>query len=184
VKWVELRRHSERAKPAELLTDRGREAARELGKAAGRFDLVVSSTRRRATETAVAMGYRLFGVDSVWSTLWEGFDEQEPPLSTFGDFQRAFRGQESALLFGNRLLLAVQKLANGLPEGGRALVLTHGGLPELLVAAGRPDDFSLASEPVLGLLEGVRFGFDQGKMGNVEVLRYLSPLLPRGSSKA
>jgi len=171
MKWVELRRHAERAKPSERLTPAGKAAAAALGRSADRFDLVVSSTSRRAAETAAAMGFPIGRTDPVWTSLWDGFDEQYPLLRTFGDFQAAFKSEPNAKLFGTRLVGTVRRLAEALPDGGRVLVLTHGGMPELVVAAARPDDTAFSAEPVLERLEGVAFEFEDDRVVKIRILR-------------
>jgi len=171
MKWVELRRHAERAKPSERLTPAGKAAAAALGRSADLFDVVVSSSRRWATETAAAMGFPIAGTDPVWASLWEGFDDRDPPLRSFGDFQAAFKSETNAKTFGTRLVDAVRRLADALPDGGRALVITHGGLPELAAAAARPDDTALSSEAMLERLEGVAFEFEADRIVGIRILR-------------
>lgn len=164
---VEVRRHAEREKPSERLTDRGRAEARQLGISLGPFTIVVASTRPRATETAAAMGYTVANTDGLWTYLGDGIRWPEP----VSYYQSAFKATRAGALLGKRLLESVRRIAEGLPEGGRALVITHGGFPELLAAAVRPDDTTLSGEPSVDLLEGVRLDFEHGKVVGVTMLR-------------
>ncbi|MCI4344749.1 MAG: hypothetical protein L3J87_03895 [Thermoplasmata archaeon] len=66
---------------------------------------------------------------------------------------------------------SLRRIAADLPEKGRALVVTHGGVPELCAVALRPEDDAGAWGEPCRCLEGVRITFVGEVPEQVVILR-------------
>jgi broad specificity phosphatase PhoE len=168
-------RHSIRATPGEHLTHEGVQLARRVGARLGEYDFVASSEFPRAIETAIAMGY---GVDRYHSMLgslmladteFEWSDEIE--WQTIASACRLGRIAAHAATCHADLL---RTIAASLPQGGRALVISHGGVIELGVVGLLPDlDYTTWGD-ACERCEGVRLYFEEDRCTHAELLR-LSP---------
>ena len=114
----------------------------------GRFELVVTSDFPRAFQTAIAMGYAVDRQEPLLKELGEGVEDEVNWDAGFASFARAFAlgGATTRACTAQAELL--RTIAAELPENGRALVVSHGGIIE---------------EGVVGLLPG--FAFDGWGLG-------------------
>jgi broad specificity phosphatase PhoE len=131
---IEVRRHS-LVRDHVHLSQAGIDLARRVGSTLGPFNRVVTSQITRTLETAVAKG---FAVDDQWSVLgeitpdvWaeighERWSWKEP----FVTLARLVHGEGAAARLGMAQAKAWQAIADGLPDGGRALVISHGQVIE------------------------------------------------------
>ena len=183
MKSVEVFRHSKRGE-GKGLSEEGRELARRARpRLAPHYDLVVSSPKERARETLEAFGYDRYEVDEAFTAAhpWEPFDAQVSKLAKErGIIPLAacwlITGALSYLrLQGETFLGAVKRVARRLPEEGRALVVSHGGILEAAALHGCPryDLAELGGE--IGFCEGVVFKFDGEQFAGVEVKRLPKP---------
>jgi broad specificity phosphatase PhoE len=182
---LEIRRHARRERPAPHLIQRGVEMARTLGAQLGPFDRVVTSPLPRCVETAVAMGFAvdeecpaLAGEDGRGESVpglsddfdWDdGYAEFGHVLAQGGPFAR-FAHEQAAVWLG---------IANALPEGGRALIVGHGGAIEAGAVAAFPDADHAAWGRTARHCEGVLVGVEDGRFVSVEVLRVSKELRRR-----
>jgi broad specificity phosphatase PhoE len=137
------------------LSDMGRTQVEGLGRALckERYDLVLSSDLSRAAETAKASGVEVEH-DRAWREIhvgeWEGltmeqvverFPEQIEALKARRTF--AIGGGESWPEVFERADASLAALRRRLPEGGRAIVFTHGGIIAALLSGllGVREDF-------------------------------------------
>ncbi|HZA39877.1 MAG TPA: histidine phosphatase family protein [Actinomycetota bacterium] len=139
-KTVELRRHTD--SDGDRLSEDGVRAAVAIGtRLEGGYDLLVSSGAQRATQTlacflaghggkhesGVTVDYRFRSeVENRWRAAY-----QKAGAGDIASFRRAdpeLVEQESA-----RLADALQGVFDGLPEGGRALVVGHSPMNEAAV---------------------------------------------------
>jgi broad specificity phosphatase PhoE len=132
MRFVEIRRHSVRDLPDEHLSVRGRQLAAEVGKSRGPFHVVVSSPTIRARETALAMGFPPAVESELWYELGDG--KVPWPLS-FKEMGEEFRINPRAKVVAARFRAALQELLAHIPDGGAALIVAHGGVPELVGAS-------------------------------------------------
>jgi len=132
MKYLEVRRHSQRSKPGQHLTQWGVTLARCVGAQLGPFARVVTSPLPRCVETAVAMG---FAIDEVVTALG-GLDgrgeyipqENEVDWSAGWLGMAAVIAQQGALAeFAANQASCWLKVVQSLTDGERALVITHGG---------------------------------------------------------
>ncbi|HEV2167092.1 MAG TPA: histidine phosphatase family protein [Thermoplasmata archaeon] len=171
MRTLEVRRHAERARPEETLTEEGERGARRLGSQLGRFDRVVTSPLPRAILTARAMGQEVDRVDERWASLGSAVEREVPWPSPFGAYVDALDRRGAASALADRLRDSAEGLASELAEDGRGLILTHGGFPELLAGVlAKPPDRLRAEEPV-GYLEGIRIELRDEAIPDVRVVR-------------
>ena len=179
MKYVEVIRHSKRG-AAKGLSDEGRELARRArALLAPHYDLCVSSSKERARETMEVLGYERYEVDEAFTAVnpWEPLDAEVTklakeraitPLAACWEIPEALSYLK---LQGETFLGAVKRIARKLPEGGRALVVSHGGILETAALHGctRFDLSELGGE--ISFCEGVVFEFDGDKLVGIEVKR-------------
>lgn len=179
MKFVEVYRHSKRGE-SKGLSEEGRELAkRARALLAPHYDLCVSSPKERARETMEVLGFDRYEVDEAFTAVnpWEPFDEPVTklakekgisPLAACWHFPDALRYLR---LQGETFLGAILRIARKLPEDGRALVVSHGGILEAAALLG----CSLYELPELGgelgFAEGVVFKFEAEKLQRIEVKR-------------
>jgi len=171
MRTVEMRRHTMRVKPGRHLSQAGVDLARRTGHQMGPFDRVLTSTVARAYETAIAMGFavdqqhdrlRSFGVIVDAEIAWDaGFAAWSQVVSEGG----------AAAHFAHRQVALLGELAASLPEGGRALVITHGGFVEAAAVASLPQADHAAWGAVCDYCEGAVFQFEGDQVIAVDVVR-------------
>jgi broad specificity phosphatase PhoE len=179
MKCVEVFRHSKRGE-GKGLSEEGRELARRARSLlAPHYDLVVSSPKERACQTVEVFGFERYEVDEAFTAVnpWGPFDAQVTklakerriiPLAACWLVPEALNYLR---LEGGTFLRAVMRVARKLPEEGRALVVSHGGILEAAALHGCPryDLAELGGE--IGFCEGVVFKFDGEQLAGVEVKR-------------
>ena len=179
MKFVEAFRHSKRGE-SKGLNEEGRELARRARPLlAPRYDLCVSSPKERARETMEVFGFPSYDVDEAFTAVnpWEPFDEAvtklakekgTTPLAACWFVPEALK----YLRFqGETLLGAIHRIARKLPEGGRALVVTHGGILEAAALVGGPryELDELGGE--ISFCEGIVFRLEGERLAGIEVRR-------------
>jgi broad specificity phosphatase PhoE len=176
MRYIELRRHTLRVKPGQHLSQAGVTLARRVGETIGPFSRVITSTAPRAFETAVAMG---FAVDEQLAELSELGKEVDAELdwpASFAEIARAISKGGAAARFARGQARLLRQIAKSLPEGGSALVISHGGILEAAAIGCLPEADHAAWGPHCDYCEGVRLAFDGEKFGAAEILR-----VPRGA---
>lgn len=128
------------------LSDRGRTQADALKQAlAGeRFDLAISSDLRRASDTAQSAGTPL-ELDPTWREIdvgdWEGMT-MEQVVAQFPEQIAALKERQTFAVGGGESWPEVFARADGaltalrerMPQGGRVIVFTHGGIIAAILA--------------------------------------------------
>jgi broad specificity phosphatase PhoE len=179
MKDVEVFRHSKRGEGKGLSED-GRNFARHARiLLSPHYDLCVSSPKERARETMEAFGFDRYEVDEAFTAVnpWEPFDAAVSklarergiiPLAACWEIPEALNYLR---MQGETLIGAVKRIARKVPEEGRALVLSHGGMIEAaaLHACARYELNEIGGE--IGLCEGVIFNLDGESLSGVEVKR-------------
>jgi broad specificity phosphatase PhoE len=173
---LEVRRHARRDRPAQHLSQRGVDAARNLGKKLGPFDLVVTSPLPRCVETAVAMGFavdedcpELAGHDGRGETF-PGMDDVDWDAGYAG-FARLFEQGGQFAAFANAQMNVWRRIVHGMSDGGRALIIGHGGFIEAVAVAAFPKADYEAWGRATRHCEGVLVHIDQDTFVNIEILR-------------
>ncbi len=162
-----------RAKPGQHLSQQGVELARALGAGLGPFDLVVTSNLPRAYETAIAMGLAVDEQVPWLSHLPEGFEDEVPWDAGIARIAAVARSlpEGVAAQFARKLAAFHRELAARLPENGRALVISHGGIVEASAVGCKPDEDYTSWGPAFGYCEGVRVYFAGTVCVGIEPLR-------------
>jgi len=179
MKFVEVYRHSKRG-AGKGVSEEGRElAVRARALLASHYDLCVSSPKERARETLDVLGFERYEVDEAFNAVnpWEPYDAEVTklakergtiPLAACWEIPEAL---SYLRMQGETFLGAVKRIARKLPEEGRALVVSHGGILEAAALHGCPryDLAELGGE--IGFCEAVVFKFDDDKLAGIEVKR-------------
>ncbi len=171
MRYLEIRRHSMRVKPGKHLSQAGVMLARRTGEGRGPFDRVVTSDLPRAFETAIAMG---FAVDEQMKDLASFDDEVDAEISNPADLQsvvRAVRRGKAAGKLSKRLSKLMHSLAVSIPDGGNALVITHGTLLELCAIGCLPEADHTSWGATFDYCEGVRLSYDGSRFTSATILR-------------
>jgi broad specificity phosphatase PhoE len=140
-------RHSMRSPGGVHLTHEGVRLARRVGERLGSFDRVITSEVPRAIETAIAMGY---GVDEQVTMLFSLVlaDNGVDVAAGCAVLAAAYRSQGQTTLAAQCHASLLRHQIMSLPEGGRLLVVSHGGVIELGVVGLLPDnDYSAGGHP-------------------------------------
>ncbi len=171
MRHVEVRRHSIRVKPGPHLSQAGVNLARRVGSSRGAYDRVITSTIPRAFETAIAMG---FAVDEQLDQLREMSNDVDAEIhwaAGFAAFARVIEQGGATARFARAQAQTWRSIARVLPYGGRALVITHGGIVEAGAVACLPQADHNTWGPACDYCEGVRLSFNGETFTAAEILR-------------
>lgn len=172
---IEHRRHSMRNKPGQHLSQAGVDLARSVGADLGRFDLVVTSTLPRAFETAIAMGFAVDEQLEELCSLPDGFEAVVQWDEGFARFSEVMKSNPHGVvaMFGQKLAQLHREIAARLPDHGRALVISHGGIVEASVVGCMPSESFSSWGRACDYCEGVRMFFNGTDCERAELMRVL-----------
>lgn len=171
MKFLEIRRHSKRNASQPHLSQEGVSLARRVGNSMGHFDRVVTSTLPRAFDTAIAMGYAVdYELDELLPA--DGLVSTEMSMdASFAEVARAVKTGRHATSYAQSLAKLWRELVALAGDGGSVLVVTHGGVIELGVAACLPHADAAEWGLAARYCEGARLAFDNDACVAVEILR-------------
>lgn len=186
MKRLEFRRHGERG-AGKGLTGKGWRAAEAVGRTLeSPYQLVLSSPKRRCVETARAFGF----VHFLQDTRLAPFDLE--PLEPFARKIRKVRKAGSGVSWveaaltvpesravlhrlAHERLRELEVVLHFLPEGGKALLVTHGDLMEAIALLGATRyEWEPLGAP-FGHTEGFELAFDGGRIAGLRLLRRDEP---------
>lgn len=179
MKYVEVFRHSKRGS-GKGLSEEGRELARcAQCLLASHYDLCVSSPKERARETIEALGFSHYEIDEAFSAVnpWEPFDAQVSKLAkergiiSLAACWEIPEALNYLRLEGETFLGAVKRLARKLPEEGRALVVSHGGILDAAALLGCRRYHLDEIGGDIDFCEGVVFRFEGENLVGVDMKR-------------
>ncbi len=171
MRFLEVRRHTIRAKPGQHLSQAGVTLARQIGETMGPFDRVIASAAPRAFETAIAMG---FAVDEQLEQLGLAINSPDNALpwpESFAGAARAIQEGGGAAVVAHDQADEWRSIVTALPDGGHALVIGHGGIIELGAVACLPNADHASWGPACECCEGIRLAFDGKDFIGAEILR-------------
>ena len=151
--------------------------ARRVGEGMAAFDKVYTSPVPRAFETAIAMGYAVDQqvelLASMPSDAEISFDEG------FGGFSSFIRQNPDSDVadFARTLADFHVGVARSLPDGGQALIISHGGFIEASAVGCLPDADHERWGPSCNYCEGVRLRYAEGAFQSCEILRVPGTIL-------
>ncbi len=169
---VEVRRHSLREPYGDHLSPEGIELAHRTAAALSGMERVVTSEKVRAIETAEALGLH---VDRTIRELGQIPDEVQARVDeanprSFAEYVTLVARNAWVRTFAaSQVGLWSAELAR-VAEGGRLLVVSHGGIIELGAAMAVPEEARKWGIP-LSVLEGVRLFWDEERWTRGEILR-------------
>ena len=179
MKILEHRRHSRRDPGGSHLNREGVALAQRVGRDLAPFDRVVTSPKPRAIETAVAFGCAVDGVDEELAGLPDEIDHWLDGAGSFAEFAIAGRRHPEVRRFMERQAELWAQELDRVPDRGRLLLVSHGGLIELGTLGALPLP-AAGFGPALGLVEGVRLYWD-GRFVGGEVVR-VAPGIPSSTT--
>jgi broad specificity phosphatase PhoE len=166
-----------RTKPGQHLSQAGVDLARRVGEKVGPFDQVLTSTVPRAFETSVAMGFAVDRQIELLSSMPENIEVSfDEGFERFSCYVRENPKSVTAN-FASKLADFHFKIAQSLQEGGRALIISHGGIVEASAVGCVPNAEYEAWGPSCNYCEGVRLIFDEDRFTGAEILRVPGTIL-------
>jgi broad specificity phosphatase PhoE len=168
---LEIRRHSIRSQAGQHLSQEGVSLARKVGSETGPFDLVVTSVLPRAFETAIAMGFAVDKQDEQLNTMGDDVTAEIHWTESFGKFARVIKEGGITARFANEQAEFWKLIAQSLPEDGKGLIITHGGIIESGAVACLPEALHVTWGQSCSYCEGIRLSFENGKFTDGEILR-------------
>ncbi|EQD44634.1 Phosphoglycerate mutase domain protein [mine drainage metagenome] len=169
MKILEHRRHSRRDPGGTHLNREGVALARQVGRSLDPFDRVVTSPKPRAIETAVAFGCAVDAVEDELGGVPDDIDALLEGADSFAAYALVARRRPEVRRFMDRQAELWQAELDRVPDRGRLLLVSHGGLIELGALGALPVPAAGFGAP-LGLVEGVRLYWD-GRFVGGEVVR-------------
>ena len=171
MKILEFRRHTKRSKSSPHINQDGVDKARNLGNKLGKYDLVVSSCAPRAIETAVAMGYAVDEICDEISKTPDSIEDEVVWGLNFEEFAKVIRKKGKTHEYVQQLADFVLDFSDKIPENGTALMISHGGLLELLTIGCFPNEDYKSWGKYLSTCEGVKIYIKDRSFEKVELLR-------------
>jgi broad specificity phosphatase PhoE len=171
MRLLEVRRHTIRSLSSPHISQDGVDLARRVGEGLGQFDRVITSTLPRAFETAIAMGY---AVDEQIEQLCIMSEEVGAIVqwnAGYAAWAKAAANNPAVGLYTQALAELWRSIVRALPEGGRALIINHGGIVEAGTVGCLPPAANTSYGPACRYCEGARLTFDGDLVAHVEILR-------------
>jgi hypothetical protein len=115
-----------------------------------------------------------FAVDGEYEELYQMGDDVEEEVhwpASFGSYAFAVKRNGAAARFAKKQADLWRKITKALPDGGAALIISHGGIVELGAIGCLPEANHAAWGAHFEYCEGVRLHFDGEKFVDIEILR-------------
>lgn len=173
---LEVRRHS-LVRDHRHLSQAGIDLARRVGAGLGPFGRVVTSQITRTLETAVALGFavdeQLEALGRIEPAVWAevGHHERWAWDDPFVAFARLVRRGGATARLGRAQAALWESVVRGVPEGGQALIVSHGRIIEAGAVTCFPDADHAAWGPPFGKCEGVRLTYKGDRWTAITLLR-------------
>jgi len=175
MRTLEIRRHAHRSVPQPHLSQQGVDLARRAGEGLGRFDRVMTSTVPRAFETAIAMGYAVDEQIEQLGMLSDAVTAAIQWNAGYTAWMKAAQNSPVVAQYTQALAGLLRSVVRALPDGGRALIISHGGIVEAGAIGCVPATTRFADDAACGYCEGLRLTFDGETVVNAEMLRVDQP---------
>jgi broad specificity phosphatase PhoE len=175
MRTLEIRRHTHRNIPQPHLSQLGVDLARRASEGLGRFDRVITSTVPRAFETAIAMGYAVDEQIDQLSTMSGDVAAEIQWNAGFTAWLKAAQNSSVVAQYAQTMADLLRSNVRALPDDGRALIISHGGIVEASVIGCLPTNTRFADDAACGYCEGARLTFDGDTVISFEMLRVDQP---------
>jgi broad specificity phosphatase PhoE len=171
MRYVELRRHTERVKPGQHLSQVGVDLARRIGNTIGPFNRVITSTIPRAYETAIAMGFAVDEQLAETSLMADNLEKEIAWDAGFAAFAEGAMRSDRVADYVRQQGALILRIALALPDEGAALVVSHGGIVEAQTVGCLPHTDFTSWGGGCDYCEGARLYFDGEQFVRGDVLR-------------
>lgn len=168
---LEVRRHTMRHKPELFVSAKGVTLAKVVGKDQFPFDLVVTSDLERAKQTAVHMGHNVDTTMKDLCYLPEAifkFVGWPVPFSRISD---VIDESEIIAEYAQSQADLWLSVLNQMPNAKNTLIITHGLIIELGMAACMPHAQHAEWGKAIGYCEGIRMRYEGTRFVDCEILR-------------
>ncbi len=170
MKFIEHRRHSIYTIPYPHLNQQGVNLARKVGNDLGPFNLVITSSKPRAFETAIAMGFAVDQTLKELSGISSTVGQEIAWDAGFQKYAEIYEYNGATSLWAKGFAKVFLKIVKKLPENGSILIISHGGIVEGSTIGLYPDfDYSNWNRSVQ-YCEGVKLSFEKDKCTTVKFL--------------
>ena len=175
MRTLEVRRHTMRVKPGQHLSQAGVDLARRIGDTVGPFQRVVTTSIPRAFETAIAMGFAVDEEVEDRSVIMLNEDiemevEWDAVFAAFADAARKNPTGATAQ-YVKKQADFWRSVLEATPEGGAALIISHGGVVEAGAVGCLPNFDYATAGAFLSYCEGVRLTYENVRFMSIEILR-------------
>jgi broad specificity phosphatase PhoE len=172
---LDIRRHTHRVVPQPHLSQIGVDLARRAGEGLGKFDRVVTSTIPRAFETAIAMGYAVNEQIEQLGMMSEAVTAAIQWNAGFTAWSQAAQNKPGVMQYTQLMADVLRSIVRTLPDGNRALMISHGGIVEACVIGCMPAGTRFVDDAACGYCEGARLTFNGEAITHFEMLRVEQP---------
>ncbi|MCI4360847.1 MAG: histidine phosphatase family protein [Thermoplasmata archaeon] len=171
MRGIDYRRHAQRDPGGVHLNANGIATARRVAASSGPYARVLSSPLPRAAETAQIVGGRVAELRRELATLEPGVESALGPIVRWSDYGASARRSPTVARYAERQASALQRIADTVPEGGQALVVSHGMILELGAIGALPELDTSAWGGPAGYCEGIRLEYEGGRCVAGTILR-------------
>jgi broad specificity phosphatase PhoE len=134
-----------------------------VGNDLGPFNLVMTSSKPRAFETAIAMGFAVNQTLKELSGISSTVDQEIAWDAGFSKYAEFYNYNGATSLWAKGLAKIFHKIVQKLPDNGSALIISHGGIVEGSTIGNLPGfDYSSWNRSV-DYCEGVLLSFEHDK---------------------
>jgi hypothetical protein len=131
---------------------------------------VITSPKKRAIETAVAMGFAVDDTIPLLKDVPEALNDFVPDNAEFSSLFEALSRNADAGRYARKLRTLFERELEKIPEGGRLLVVSHGGVVEWSAIACLPERARRLGNPI-DKCEAVELAWENGIFTEVRTLR-------------
>ena len=131
----------------------------------------MTSTVPRAYETAIAMGFAVDEQLAALNTLGGGVEQEVDWRRGCAAFACVVHQGGATAAFASRQAALWRQIVLSVPDGGRVLVITHGGIVEAGTVGCLPTADYTAWGPSCDYCEGVELHFDDDHWVSARLLR-------------
>jgi broad specificity phosphatase PhoE len=171
LRQLEVRRHAQRNTSGRSLSEEGLGMACYVGQSLPEFDLVVTSELRWAIETAVVMGYSIDTKINAKEYKKDQDDEEISQNASPADYAELIKTSSGIAGWAQAQLEYYLLIINKLQEGGKALIISHGGAIDAAAVACFPNANHKEWGPAFGHCEGYYLSFENEMFTNIEIHR-------------
>jgi broad specificity phosphatase PhoE len=170
MKTLTIRRHTQRTKPGQNLSQKGINLAKLTAPNTQDFTIVATANIPRAIQTAAVFGYAVTLLDDALGHLPREIFEKCAWPNGFSQMSAALSNHKNVADFAQRQADLWKNIVKQTPSSGNALIISHGAIIELGMLASLPNADHTEWGAAIGYCEGILLTF-QGTKIHGEILR-------------